>query len=316
MAKYAPRVDHCLEHVGSIEVRVSPHDGIAEMALDPRQHLAQRPGRCIRGAGAARLVHHPQALPAAPQRNHQRLVGPPPIVAEVRPFLLLAVEGLDVPVEIHQRKLALASMPPRPPRQSRPRRFLYLVDHSRELLHRFGRLETAQKISGRRRVWNPARSHQPAHRLAPLQRRLVFEACPVGVQRVRERQHVIRLVVRRVSLEQLQRLVESLSNSKSPHKLLRQDQAPIVRHLAPRVALQVQQGVAHHAARGLGPWQLFGIYARPRIDVTGAFECDRNFHSGALPFEALPSSRNAAYTSSRRAFPVSLTSQLISHALT
>lgn len=64
--------------------------------------------------------------------------------------------------------------------------------------------KAAQNISRGGRVWNPTRSYQPAHRFAPLQRRLVLQTRAVDVQRVDERQLVVRLVVGGVALEQYQ----------------------------------------------------------------------------------------------------------------
>jgi hypothetical protein len=44
----------------------------------------------------------------------------------------------------------------------------------------------------------------------------------------------------KMALEQRRRLIEPLRNPKPPHKLLRQYQPSIVRHLAPRIALQME----------------------------------------------------------------------------
>ena len=114
---------------------------------------------------------------------------------------------------------------------------------------------------------------------------------------------MVRLVIRRVPLEQPQTLIEALRNSKPPHKLLRQHQAAIVRHLAPRLGLQMQQRMAHHAAPGLRPRQLFGFQTGPAIDVTGALECDRYFHLGALALQVWLLLGRSTYTLSQRAFP-------------
>ena len=145
-----------------------------------------------------------------------------------------------------------------------------------------GGLEAAQEIARRGRVWYPARSHQPPHRLAGLQRPLILQTRAVDVQGVGQGQHVVRLAIRRMALEQVQMLIQALRNSKAPHQLLRQHQSPVVSHLAPRVGFQMQQRMAHHTTPGLRPRQLLGLHSRPRIDVTGALECDRYFHSEAL----------------------------------
>jgi hypothetical protein len=289
-----------------IEVGVAAHDRIAEMALDPRQHLVQRPGGRLRRARVARLVDHPQTLAAAAQRYHQRLVGPASIVAEVRPFLVLAVKRLDVAIEVDQGQLVLGALAPHAARQFGPRLLLDLVNHGRELFDLVGSLEAAQKIARRGRVRYPASSHQPAHRLAPLQRPLILQARPIGIQCVGQCQHVVGLVIRRMPLEQPQTLIQALRNSKPPHELLRQHQAAIVRHLAPRRGLQMQQPMAHHMAPGLRPGQLLGLHTGPPIDVTGALECDRYFHSGALCFGNSLLLGRTTYTSFGRAFPIFL----------
>jgi hypothetical protein len=48
-------------------------------------------------------------------------------------------------------------------------RLLNIVDHLRELRHLWRGLKSTQKISSRRRVSNPRRSHQSPNRFAPLQ---------------------------------------------------------------------------------------------------------------------------------------------------
>src|SRR5271166_179188 len=180
--KVRPRIDCRLQHVGPIEVGVPAHQRVAEMALYPRQYLAQRPGARLRRARVARLVDHPQTLAAAAQRYYQRLVGPAPVVAEVRPFLVLAVKRFDVAVEVDQRQLVPEALAPHAARQLGPRLLLDLIDHGRELLDLRGSLETAQKIARRGRVGYPARPHHAAHRLASLQRPLVLQAGAVDIQ--------------------------------------------------------------------------------------------------------------------------------------
>lgn len=179
-----------------------------------------------------------------------------------------------------------------------------LVDHGREPFDILGALEAAQKIARRGRVRYAAGSHQPSHCLAPLQRPLVLQARAVGIQCIRQRQHVVRLVIRRMPRKQPQALIEALRNPKTPHELLRQHQATVVRHLAPRIGIQMQQRMAHHTAPGLGPGQLLGIHTGPPIDVTGALECDRYFHLGALALQVWLLLGRSTYTSSQRAFPI------------
>jgi hypothetical protein len=120
---------------------------------------------------------------------------------------------------------------------------------------------------------------------------------------------MVRLVIRRMPLEQPQTLIETLRNPKLPHQLLRQHQTAIVRHLAPRIGLQMQQRMAHHAAPGLRPRQLFGIHTSPAIDVTGALECDRYFHLGALALQVWLLLGRSTYTSLQRASPFFCQSQ-------
>src|SRR5262245_16022588 len=93
---------------------------------------------------------------------------------------------------------------------------------------------------------------------------------------------MVRLVIGRMTLEQVQRLVQSLRDPKPPDKLLRQYQPPVMRDLAPRIALQMEQRMTHHPPFGLGPRKLLGIDARARIDVTCTLKCDTYFHLGAL----------------------------------
>src|SRR6267142_5311322 len=297
-------IDGSIENIRTVKVGIPTYQGVSKMAPNPRQHLFKSPGRRIRRAGAPRLIDDLEALPAAGQRNHQRLIRPSPIVAKVRPFFLYPIKRLDVPVEIHQRKLVSFSLTTRLARKLRPHRLLDRVDHSREPLQVLRGPKPTQKISGRGRVWNPTRSHQPPNRLAPLQDRLILQTRPVGIKRVRQRQHMIRFVVRGMTLKQPQRPVQPLRHPKPPDKLLRQHQPSVMRHLASWIALQMEQGVTHHPPFGLGPRKLFGIYARVRIDVTCALKCDRYFHLGALCFWGYVLSCNFSYTSFQRAFPV------------
>src|SRR6266508_256865 len=280
--KVGSPLDGFVVNIGSVKVGIPTYEGISKMALDPRQHLFKSLGRRLRRAVVARLIHYLKALPAAAERNHQRLIRPTSVVAKVGSFLLYPIKRLDMPVEIHQRKLLLFSPTTHPASQLRPHRLLNLVDHFRELLDILRCPEATQEIPSRGRVRNPTRSHQPPYCLAPLQRRLVLQTRAVSVQRVGERQHVVRLVVGRVALEQHQRFIHPLRNPKPPHKLLRQDQTSIVRHLAAWIALEMEQRVTHHSPSGLGPRKLRRIYARTRINVTCTLKCDRYFHSGAL----------------------------------
>src|ERR1700745_756100 len=96
--------------------------------------------------------------------------------------------------------------------------------------------------------------------------------------------------------------IQALRNAQAPHQLLRQHQAPIVGHLAPRGDLQMQQRMAHHTTPGLRPRQLPGLHSGPRIDVTGALECDRYFHLEALSFGYLLLLGRSTYTLLQRAF--------------
>ncbi len=187
------------------------------MALDLRQHLSKSLCRRIRRAGTARLIDNLEALAAAAQRNYQRLIRPTPIVAKVGSFFLYSIKRLDVPVEIYQRKLLLFSPTTYLPRQLRPHRLLNLISHSREPLDILRCPKAPQKISGRGRVWNPTRSHQPPNRIAPLQGRLILQTRAVRIQRVSQRQHVIRLMVGRMTLEQHHCLVQPLRNPKPTH---------------------------------------------------------------------------------------------------
>jgi len=192
-----------------------------------------------------------------------------------------------MPVEIYQRKVVLFSATACLASQLRPHRLLDLVDNSREPLDILRGLKSTQKISGRRRVRNPTRSQQPPNCLAPLQYCLILQTRAVGIQRVRERQHMIRLVVGRMTLEQSQRAIQPLRHSELLDKLLRQYQTSVMRHLASGIALQMEQRMTHHPSFGLGPRKLFGIYARTRIDVTCALKCDRYFHLGGPPLMGL-----------------------------
>src|ERR1700747_3045263 len=96
--------------------------------------------------------------------------------------------------------------------------------------------------------------------------------------------------------------IQALRNAQAPHQLLRQHQSPIVGHLAPRGDLQMQQRMAHHTTPGLRPRQLPGLHSGPRIDVTGALECDRYFHLEALSFGYLLLLGRSTYTLLQRAF--------------
>src|SRR5919109_1973838 len=254
------------------------------MAPEPRQHLFKSLGRRIRRAGTARLIHYLKTLPTAAQRNHQRLIRPTAVVAEIGSLFLCPIKRLDMPVEIHQRKLVLLSPTTHLARKLRPHRLLDLVDYPGELLHVLRCREATQKISGRRRIWNPTRSHQPPNCLAPLQYPLILQTRAIGIKGVRERQHMIRLVVRCVALEQPQRAVQPLRDAKPPDKLLRQYQTSIMRDLASWIALQMEQRMTHHPPFGLGPRKLFRIDARTRIDVTCALKCDTYFHLGPSAF--------------------------------
>src|SRR5688572_13784047 len=273
-----------VENVRAVKVGIPTHQGVAKMTLNPRQHFFE--GRCrrLRRAGAAWLIDYLQALPAAAKRNHQRLIRPTPIVAEVGSFFLCSIKRLDVPVEIDQRKLVLFSATTCLARQLRPHRLLNFIDDPRELLHLWCALKPTQEISGRRRVWNPTRSHQPPNRLAPLQHRLILQTSAIGIKRVRQRQHMIRLVVGRVAPKKPQRSIQPLRDTKPPDKLLRQYQPSIMRDLASWIALQMEQRMTHHPPFGLGPCKLLGIYARTRIDVTCALKSDRYFHLGPSAF--------------------------------
>ena len=282
--KVCSLIHDSIENITAVKVGIPTHQGVSKMAQDPRQYLFKSFRRRIRRAGATRLIDYPKALPAAAQRNHQRLIRPSPVVAKVRAFFLYPIKRLDMPVEIHQRKLMFFSPTTRLARKLRPHCLLDLVDDPRELLDILRGPKSTQKISGRRRVWNPTRSHQPPNRLAALQYRLILQTRPIGIKRIRERQHMVRLVVGRVTLEQHQRLVQPLRYPKPPHKLLRQHQPPVMGHLASWIALQMEQWVTHHASLGLGPRKLRRIDAGTRIDVTCAFKCDRYFHLGALCF--------------------------------
>jgi hypothetical protein len=86
-----------------------------------------------------------------------------------------------------------------------------------------------------------------------LQYCLILQTRAVGIQRVRERQHMIRLVVGRMTLEQSQRAIQPLRHSELPDKLLRQYQTSVMRHLASGIALQMEQQMTHHPSFGLGP---------------------------------------------------------------
>src|SRR5438093_6945721 len=277
-------IDDGVENVRAVKVRIPTNNGVSKMAPDPRQHFFKSLCRRVRRAGATRLIDYLKALPAAAERNHQRLIRPTPVVAEIGSFLLYPIKRLDVPVEIYQRKLVLLSPTTHLARKLRPHRLLNLVDYPGKLLDILQCPEATQEIPGRGRIWNPTGSYQPSNRLAPLQRRLVLQTCAVGIQRVGERQHVVRLVIRCVALEQPQRAVQSRRHPKPPHKLLRQHQSSIVRHLATWIALEMQQRVTHHPTLGLGPRKFFKIDTRTRIDVTCALKCDRYFHLGALCF--------------------------------
>src|SRR3990170_90651 len=231
--KVRSRIDGLVEDIGSIEVGISSYNGVSKMALDQRQHLLESLGRRVRWAGTTRLVHYLKTLSAAAKRNHQRLIRPTPVVAKVSSLLLYPIKRLDMPVEIHQRKLVLLSATTNAARQLRPYRLLNLVDPPREMLDILRCPKASQKVPRRGRVRNPTRSHQAAHRFAPLQRRLVLQTRPVGAPRVGQRQHMVRLMIRRVALKQRQCVVQPLCDPKPSHKLLRQYQPSIVRYLAP-----------------------------------------------------------------------------------
>jgi hypothetical protein len=64
----------------------------------------------------------------------------------------------------------------------------------------------------------------------------------------------------------------------------------------------MQQRMAHHTPPGLRPRQLPGLHSGPRIDVTGALECDRYFHLEALSFGYLLLLGRSTYTLLQRAF--------------
>jgi len=146
-----------------------------------------------------------------------------------------------MPIEIDQRQLALAP-PARAARQSPPHRLFHRVDHRPERLD-IGLAEAPQEVPGRRRVGNPTRAHEPPHRLAALQRPLVFQARAVGIERVGQRQDVVGLVVRQMALEEVQGVVHLLRHPEAPDELLGQHEAAVVGHLPARVGLELQFGV-------------------------------------------------------------------------
>ena len=214
-------------HLGSVvpaiqvlrlaEVRVAPQPNLPK-AGGPTQ--VDRPveirGRGLTARAVAATIDQIQRLARVGQGNQQRMITPNPLVRDIHPFLALARRlgngpiGLDEGLAKEGLGLLFPDVLPHP------------IDDLHQGQHVFDR-ETPAEIPGRRGVGNPLRPQGVQIHLIVPQPFEVLQAVPVAQDVVGDIQHVIRLVVRQMALEQVQLLIE---RGNQPRPLGHQVQGP------------------------------------------------------------------------------------------
>ena len=159
----------------------------------------------------AAAIDHVQRLAGVGQREDQRVIPPLALVVDVHPLLALA-GGLDhraVGVEdrLLEERLRLPTPDPKP---RGVEDFLQAED--------VGRLEAAAEVARRGGIGDAAGPQGVEVGLVAAQQFQVLQARSAGQQVVGDVQHVVRLVVGEVDLQQLDVLVDQLVEPQFPYQ--------------------------------------------------------------------------------------------------
>jgi hypothetical protein len=193
-----------VERVPAVQV-----GGLAEVGVAAHPHrLKPRPQRQLDGlvqiprgilmAGpVARAVQQVQRLLGVGQRDQQRVITPDAVVADVHARLAAPLRRGQRAIGIEDRRveeLRGLVLPHLQPRQ---------VDRVLQVVHLIGRLEAAAKVPGRGGVGNAAGPQGVQVRLVVAQQLQILQAAAPAHHVVGDVQHVVRLVVRQMDLEQV-----------------------------------------------------------------------------------------------------------------
>ncbi len=211
--------------VPAVEVRRLGEVGVPAEPQLPKPGLTADRDRLVKilrrpfvAGTIAAAVDHVQRLARIGQRDQQRVVAPLAFVVNIHPLLALArrldqrAVGLDHGFVEESFRLLPPDFDAR------------LVEHFLQEVD-VGRGEPPAEVAGRGRIGNPPRAERIEVNLVGAAQFEMFEARPAGQQVVGDVQHVIRLVVRQVELQQVQAVVDRRGQSQLLHHQMQRSEA-------------------------------------------------------------------------------------------
>ena len=268
-------------NVATVEVTVGTDQHLSEALRHAGERFLQQLRRPLARTLVAGSIAHGQALPRPRERGEQHAVRPAALVVEIGPFLLHAVERLDVPIQVHHGH---ALLPFALVRKLPLHLVLNGIDRlSKSLETPRGEPERRSAAESRPPSSGSGSGTRPASALPPSScwsEAWSSRHSPPDVQVERLREHVVRFVKGKMDLQHLYEFIDLLSDAKPLQKRRNQSEPSIGRHRGTRINLQVKPRKTHHPTGSLRPGVLFFRNSNASVDVTRAREGGRLLHSG------------------------------------
>ncbi len=208
--------------------------------VDPRR-------RALVAHRVARPVHHVEHLARVGQRHDQRVVAPHLLVGHVHARLLAAQRGRQRPVHVHVGHRPQQIPAPAPPQLGPDR-----VDALHQLDH-VGLGEAPREVARRRRTRDQFRAQRIHVRRVVAQAVQILQPRAPAQQVVRDVKHVVRLVVRQASLQEVQPGVDLQPQPQPRHQPPHGADAPEAHRARPRPDLVVDRARREHGLRPRPP---------------------------------------------------------------
>ena len=225
-------------------------------SIDPR-------GRPLVRGGIARAVDQVEHLLGVGQRHDQRSIAPHTLVGDVHPRLLFPMgrRHRAIHVDVGDRTQQI-------PGAGAPQRRAHRVD----ALHQFNHVrfpEATREVTRRGRIGDQVGA-QGIHVGRVMSQALdVFQPRAAAQHVVSQIQHVIRLMIRQMHLQQLQRRVDGLRQAQLRHQPMDRPHAAVTHHVRVGTNLVVHPARAKHRFGLRPPVARHGMSRRHLVTVAG-----------------------------------------------
>ena len=190
---------------GLHEVGVAAKQDRAEPAAPAQgDRLVQILIRLLVAGTIRRTIDQVQRFLGVGQRDHQRVVSPLPVVADVHPALALTQRRGNRAVGVDHRAIEELLLLLLPDSQAN------FVDRLHQRHHLLIGLESPAEVAGRCRIGNPLRAQCIQINLVVAKRLQILKAPAVARDVVGDVQHMIRFVIRQMHLEQMHVFVNGI----------------------------------------------------------------------------------------------------------